>query len=81
MSCGLPFIATKLGGNIEAAGDTGILVPPGDIDAMTNAMIDLSIHETKRIKIGLNARKRIEKLFCDKIAYNKINSLLNKYNL
>jgi glycosyltransferase involved in cell wall biosynthesis len=43
MACGLPVVATAVGGTAEAVRDgvTGRLVPPGDVDALAAAMADL----------------------------------------
>jgi glycosyltransferase involved in cell wall biosynthesis len=40
-ACGLPVVATSVGGNPEALvpGHSGILVPPGDPDALADAML------------------------------------------
>ena len=78
MSCGLPCIVSKLGGNIEAAGETGIMVPAGDDKSMTKAMIDLVQNKQKRINLGHHSRKRVEEFFSDRAAYNKIKGLLNR---
>ena len=41
MACGLPVIATRVGGNSELVDDgvTGVLVPAGEIDAMAQAIL------------------------------------------
>jgi glycosyltransferase involved in cell wall biosynthesis len=38
MSVGVPFIATDHGGVTEVLGDAGLLVPPGDVDALAAAI-------------------------------------------
>ncbi|MDQ1466905.1 MAG: hypothetical protein QOH10_1320, partial [Actinomycetota bacterium] len=38
MSVGVPFVATDHGGVTEVLGDAGLLVPPGDIDALAAAI-------------------------------------------
>jgi glycosyltransferase involved in cell wall biosynthesis len=37
MQAGLPIIATDVGGNKEALGDAGILIPPGDPNALSES--------------------------------------------
>lgn len=41
MAAGLPVIATDVGGNREALGDAGVLIPRGDISQLAAAMIAL----------------------------------------
>ena len=38
MSVGTAVVATRVGGTPEAVGDAGILTPPGDIEAMAQAL-------------------------------------------
>ena len=41
MSVGVPFVATDHGGVTEVLGDAGLLVPPGDVDALAAAITRL----------------------------------------
>ncbi len=41
MACGLPVVATHLGGIAEALGEGGMLVPPGDVSALSAALTNL----------------------------------------
>ena len=64
MACGAFVIATNSGGVAEVMGDTGILVPPQDSQALAAAIqkaLSLSDEEIAQNKI--KARKRIEDLF------------------
>lgn len=65
MSSGLPVIATDVGGNIELVEDgrTGILVPVGDVDAITNAMLRLAADSTFARACGNAARERVLREF------------------
>jgi len=58
MAVGLPVIATDLPANREwiRHGETGYLVPIGDVDALADAVVDLLADETKRLEIGNAAR-------------------------
>jgi glycosyltransferase involved in cell wall biosynthesis len=38
MSVGVPTVATAHGGSLELVGDAGLLVPPGDVDALAEAI-------------------------------------------
>ncbi len=65
MACGLPVIATDVGGNREllVEGETGFLVPPSDSEALADAL-QIYIQNPHLMKIhGIAARKRIETYF------------------
>lgn len=61
MSCGLATITTRVGGLPEAITDgvDGILIEPGDIDALAAAIVRLSREEDLRTRIGAAARERV----------------------
>ena len=64
MACGTFVIATDCGGSAEIMGDTGLLVPPQDSEALAEALNEavnktpLEIQEN-----NLKARKRVDELF------------------
>lgn len=60
-SYGLPVVATKTGGVGEAVmhGTTGILVPPGDIQALADALQELLNDPLKRRTLGDAGRARV----------------------
>jgi sugar transferase (PEP-CTERM/EpsH1 system associated) len=65
MACGLPVIATNVGGNIELVeqGVTGQLVPPADPEAMAQALARY-LTDPKSMKIhGDAARARVKRDF------------------
>ena len=65
MACGIPVVATKVGGNSEAVEDQGqgLLVPYGDAEALGDAIIDLLKDQDKAQKMGQAGRKRVEQFF------------------
>ena len=64
MACGTFVIATDCGGVREVLGDTGILVPPQDSQALAQAMQQaLSLTDEQISSNNIRARKRIEELF------------------
>lgn len=65
MACGLPVIATVVGGNPELVqeGSTGHLVPAADPGALARAIIDLAQSPEKAWAMGYAGRKRIEAQF------------------
>jgi glycosyltransferase involved in cell wall biosynthesis len=63
---GLPAVATRCptGPNeIIEDGITGLLVPVGDIDAITTAILDLLSDEARRRRMGAAARERAREVF------------------
>ena len=65
MSCGLPVIATDIGGTPEAVahGETGLLVGVGDRDALADAVKRLATSSGLRLCFGQAARARAELKF------------------
>lgn len=64
MSVGLPVIATDVGGIKEAVGDdAGILIPPGDADALCQALILLIQDTALRERMGRSGHARVLRFF------------------
>jgi glycosyltransferase involved in cell wall biosynthesis len=65
MACGRPVIAADAGGTAELVGrnGAGILVPPGDSDALAAAVRELLDDPERRRGIGEAARRRVEAEF------------------
>ncbi len=62
MSAGLPVVATEVGDNSRViTKETGLLVPPKDIESFTNAIERLLLDRELRKKMGLAGKARIEK--------------------
>ena len=62
MACALPVIASDIGGIpevVQRSGVSGILVPPGDIHQLTEAMRTLLHDESLRRRLGQAARGRV----------------------
>lgn len=58
MLCGLPCIVTDVGGNGALVGDAGIVVKPGDGEAIRNAIVALARDPERRRLLGERARAR-----------------------
>lgn len=58
MACGLPVVACAGSGAAEVirAGDTGVLVPPRDVEALAGALRDLLKDASRREEMGRRAR-------------------------
>ncbi|HJZ81839.1 MAG TPA: glycosyltransferase [Pyrinomonadaceae bacterium] len=64
MAHGKPIIASEVGGVPDMIGnDAGVLVPPGDVKALTQAMLRLARDRDTRESMGLAARARYERFF------------------
>jgi sugar transferase (PEP-CTERM/EpsH1 system associated) len=61
MASGLPVIATAVGGNLELVeeGFNGSLVPVGDHQALSGALVALLQNDVERARQGTNARLRV----------------------
>jgi N-acetyl-alpha-D-glucosaminyl L-malate synthase BshA len=65
MSCGLPVVASNIGGLHEVIqdGETGFLFDPHDVAGMSDMIVRLFGDEERRRAIGLNARERAKRDF------------------
>ena len=74
MACGLPVVATRVGGNEELVveGETGFLVPRADPGAMAETLLHYLDDDTLRDRHGAAARRRVEKNF-------SIHGMVNRY--
>jgi len=65
MAAGKPIVATRAGGIPEVVvdGETGLLVPPRDHEAMADAIVQLLKDETLRHQMGDAGRARARALF------------------
>lgn len=60
MASGLPIVASDASAIPEVVGDSGILVPPGDVDALANALESLISNPSLRKELGERGRRRVE---------------------
>lgn len=59
MLCKAPCIGTRVGAVPEILGDAGVLVPPGDADALARAMASLLDDPERRSAMGAAGRRRV----------------------
>ncbi len=81
MSCSVPVIATRAGALPEVLGqdgETGIMVPPADPDALAAAIKSLLDNEPLRKRIGEAGRKRVETEFNWRQAAKKVLEVYNE---
>jgi len=87
MATGIPCVATEVGDSPSIIGDTGIVVPPSNPDAISTACEKLlNLTASERASLGEKARKRIEDNFSLKVCakayldlYEKILSTASKH--
>lgn len=65
MRCGLPVVATNVGGipDVVVDGETGVLVPPHDVAAMAAALRRLLADEDLRKRMGAAGKVRADREF------------------
>jgi len=65
MAAGLPVVSTAVGGTPEVIkdGETGLLVPAGDSEALADGVINLLKDPERAKKMGATGRDRVEKIF------------------
>jgi len=65
MSMGRAVVSTRVSSIPEVIqeGQTGLLVPPGDAEALGEAILDLSRHPEKASKLGQAGQQRVRELF------------------
>jgi glycosyltransferase involved in cell wall biosynthesis len=63
MACGVPVVATDVGDAARVVGDQGVIVPPGDAEALAARCLELLEDQDRRQRLGAGARRRIEESF------------------
>jgi len=63
MACGTPCVVTNTGDSAMLVGDSGRVVPTRDPEAFTDAWAELISSPDERRRLGIAARRRIEKLY------------------
>jgi glycosyltransferase involved in cell wall biosynthesis len=65
LASGVPVVASAVGGIPESVrpGETGLLVPPGDSTALTEAIVGILEDDTGRRRMGANGRRLVETQF------------------
>jgi glycosyltransferase involved in cell wall biosynthesis len=81
MATALPVVATPVDGTKEAVadGETGLLVPEKDSGRLAKALLSLLQNNEKRIRMGQNARQRVENHFSLKLQVEQFERLYSFY--
>jgi glycosyltransferase involved in cell wall biosynthesis len=82
MAAGKPVIASRVGGIPEVIENdfNGILVPSGDADALSKAMIKLIDNAELRRRLGENGRRCVEKKFDTKKQIKNLEAIFYEYS-
>jgi glycosyltransferase involved in cell wall biosynthesis len=74
MAAGKPVVAGAAGGTPELVvhGETGLLVPPGDVDALRRALADLLADPERARRLGEMGRERVRTSFSASAASDRI---------
>jgi glycosyltransferase involved in cell wall biosynthesis len=79
MAASVPVVATDVGGVAEcvSAGETGLLVPPCDSDALGKALVSLAASPQTREALGEAGRRRLLRSFSTRSQTNGIEKALS----
>ena len=74
MAAAKPVVATDVGGNSElvASGETGLLVPPSDVDALAMKICELLKNKELASSLGANALAKVNRKFT-------VDAMITKY--
>jgi glycosyltransferase involved in cell wall biosynthesis len=77
MALSKPVIGTNLGGTPEMIvdGETGLLVPPGDPEALAGAIAQLAADPARRAAMGVAGRARADSLFTLRVMTDRNEAL------
>lgn len=80
MSAGKPVVATRIGGIPEyvAEGENGLLVPPGDSEALVGAVLELLRNPSRMTRFGICGRERVARLFDSEHTNTQLESLFRE---
>lgn len=73
----LPCISTAIAGIPELIvdGETGVLVPPGDVDALSTALARLACDEPERVRLGRAGQLRVRSRFTHDAGIDRIAAM------
>jgi glycosyltransferase involved in cell wall biosynthesis len=77
MAAGKPVVSTKVGvlPEVVLEGETGLLVPPGDENAMAGALLELLRNSNVRIRMGEAGSERVVNQFSSEVMASRTEEL------
>jgi len=79
MAMGVAVIGSDVGGVPELLGSAGVLVPPGDVDKLADAILGLGRDEEGRERLGRMGRERVERLFREEEQVAKLVGIIERW--
>ena len=80
LACRLPVIASDIGGIPEIINDkNGILVPPGDVDSLSCAIVRLTEDPASRKQMGIKGEEKVKREYDNDILVRKLIELHESY--
>jgi glycosyltransferase involved in cell wall biosynthesis len=76
MAAGLPSVASDVGGNREALGEAGLVVPADDPDSLAQAIAHLAKDVSVRARLAQRARTRAVEVFSRSVAAERFAAYL-----
>ncbi len=74
--CGTPVVASDIDGYRDVVGpETGILVPPGDVDALARALVELLTNEERRRSLGEAGRRVAEERYAWRTIAGRLDAI------
>ena len=78
MACAKPVVAYDGGSVSEVLGDAGIVVPVGEVAAMTDSVEKLVMNVGERSKLGALARQRVADKFDPQVSFDIVKEVYSK---
>ncbi len=78
MACGVPVVSTNGGALPEVVGDSGVIIPVRDSEAIANAIRNLFDQPEKRQLLSIKGRERITELFSWQVAADEMVNLYQR---
>lgn len=81
MACGVPCVVTDVGDAAYIVGDTGLVVPAGDMKGMANGWLQLlSLPKVERRALGQRARQRVADNFDISVMVKRFEAVFAEAN-
>jgi glycosyltransferase involved in cell wall biosynthesis len=75
MAVGRATLVSSIGNLPDLVGSTGVILPPGDLEAWTAALVDVANRPGAYLELGDSARSRIAKQFSVELAQARLNQV------
>jgi glycosyltransferase involved in cell wall biosynthesis len=75
-----PVVCTDVGGNRELVrdGDTGVLVPPGDVPALAAGIVALLGDRERAARLGRNGQRLVQEHFSNAARARRLEALYRR---